>query len=80
MEGVDDRPVFRLAHLQRLPDGRQVEWEAIGEGPGEDFAALREPGAAVDYLRDVFLAALACLPTSGVLTLHSSPTDSAHIS
>jgi proline iminopeptidase len=33
MPPVDDRPTFPLANLLRLPDGRQVEWEAIGDGP-----------------------------------------------
>jgi proline iminopeptidase len=30
---IDDRPSYPLAELLELPDGRLVEWEAVGSGP-----------------------------------------------
>jgi pimeloyl-ACP methyl ester carboxylesterase len=32
MENIDERPKFPLANLIELPDGRLVQWEAIGDG------------------------------------------------
>jgi pimeloyl-ACP methyl ester carboxylesterase len=75
---LDDRPTFPLANLLELPDGRVVEWEAIGTGepllwieggPGLP-AHLARPD--VELVADRFRAHLVNAPGCG---RSSAPTD-----